>query len=167
MTQWTSNNQLSGWVSHHPTEKGQQARNNKSMLICFLDQNGIIHKDFVNLCQSMKNSKWRFWDTCRRTCGRSNQTSERQRPGSFTTTMCLQTTPPSKSIHYHLLTTWLLYKRPQLNQNQHSATSFSSQNWKLNWRDKDSRQWRGFRLNYKEYKERCERTTSRDASSFF
>jgi len=122
-------------------KKARQVRSNiKSMLICFFDQKGTVHKNlFLLVKQLTLHSTSKFWNVSGIMCEGSNLISGNTTHGCSTMTM-RQPMLPSWLDGFWLITTWLwchiLPTRPTL----HPATFSYFQNWKWSLRGEDFRQ---------------------------
>ena len=93
----------------HLDKKSRQVLSNiKSMLICFFDQKGTVHKNlFLLVTQLMLHSRSKFWNVYGRMCERSDLISGGTTQGCSTMTM-RQPMLPSWLDGFWPITTWLL-----------------------------------------------------------
>ena len=146
-------------------KKARQVRSNiKSMLICFFDQKGIIHKEFVPPGQTVNAAfyvevlkrlqenvrrKWpdQWWD--------NTWLLHHDNAPAHTALLPYSFWPIATWLWCHILPT-----RPIL----HPATFSYFQKWKWSLRGEDFRRWRKFKQNRRPSWTRCEKMTSRNTS---
>ena len=132
------------------------------MLICFFDQKGIVHKEFVPPGQTVNASFYvKFWNVYGRMCEGSDLISCGTPHGCSTMTM-RQPMLPSWLDGFWLIT-WLwghiLPTRPTLR-----PATFYFQNWRWSLREEDFRRWRKFKQSRRPSWIRYEKITSKNAS---
>ena len=133
------------------------------MLICFFDQKGNVHKEFVPAVkQLMLHSTSNLWNVYRRMCEESDLISGGTTHGCSTMSKC-QPMLPSWLNGFWPITTWMwchiLPTRPTL----HPTTFSYFQNWKWSLRGEDFRQ-RKFKQSHRPFWTRYKKMTSRNAS---
>ena len=142
----TQSSQWKSPGSPRPKKVRQVRSNIKSMLICFFDQKGTVHKEFFPPGQTVNAAFYVEILKRLRECEGSDLISGGTTHGCSTTTM-RQATLPSWLDGFWPITTWLwchiFPTRPTL----HPATFSYFQNWKWSLRGEDFRRWRKFKLS--------------------
>ena len=134
------------------------------MLICFFDQEEIVHREFVPPGMTVNTDF--YCDVLRRV--RENVRRKRpqkwQNQNLISTTTMSQLTGPLKFRSFWPRTTWQWSPIPHTHPIWPPVTFSSSPSWSFGWRVKDSTPLKRFKRNCSGYVTQFQKGTSRDAS---
>ena len=164
---WGTKTQSSQWKSPgslRPNKARQVRSNIKSMLICFFDQKGIVHKEFVPPGQTVNATFYvEVWNVYGRMCEGRDRISGRTTHGCSTITM-RQPRLPSWLDGFWPITAWLWCHILPTRRTLHPATFSYFQNWKWSLRGEDYRRWRKFKQSRRPSWTLNEKMTTKNAS---
>ena len=134
------------------------------MLICFFDQEGIVHREFVPHAMTV-NADF-YCDVLRgyvEMCGARGHRNGKTRT-SLSTMTTLRLTGPLKFRSFWPRTTWQWSPIPHTHPIWPPVTFSSSPSWSFRWRVEDSTPLKRFKGNRSGYLTQFQKGTSRDAS---
>ena len=154
----TQSSQWKSLGSSRPKKARQVRSNMKSMLICFFEQKGIVHKQFVPPGQTVNAATSKFLNVYGRMCEGSDLISGGTTHGCSTMIMRQPMLPSWLDGFWSIIWLWchILPTRPTL----HPAT-FCFQNWKWSLTGEDFRYWRKFKQSGRPSSTRYEKMTSK------